>query len=115
MLAEQIDELFYHRVERKVRKDGTVAYQGSPFEVPYELSGKRVVLVVDPQSQQVLGVENDQGESLGAATPLDVVANVHRKRRKPQSIESPSTTPVDAENEVELAYRQYHAHSQEEK
>lgn len=115
VLAEQIDELFYHRVERKVRKDGTVSYQGAHFEVPYELSGKRVVLVVNPQSQQVLGVENDQGQSLGTATPLDVVANVNRKRRKPQSIELPSVQPVDADNEVELAYRQYHGHSQEEK
>ena len=115
VLAEQIDELFYHRVLRKVRKDGTVSDQGERFEVPYELSGKRVILVVDPHTQQVLGVENDQGESLGAATPLDVLANVNRKRRKPQSIESASVTPVAAENEVELAYRQYHEHSKEEK
>ncbi len=114
VLAEQIDELFYHRALRKVRKDGTVSYQGAHFEVPYELSGKRVVLVVDPHVQQVLGVENDQGESLGTATPLDVVANVNRKRRKSQSIESPSVTPVDTDNEVEMAYRQYHGHRPEE-
>ena len=114
MLAEQIDELFYHRVERKVRKDGTVSYQGEHFEVPYELSGKQVVLVVDPHIQQVLGVENDQGESLGAATPLDVVANVNRKRRKAQPKQASVVSDPDAENEVELAYRQYH-HNREEK
>ncbi len=108
VLAEQIDELFYHRVARKVRKDGTVSYQGSHFEVPYELSGQRVVLVVDPHVQQVLGVENDKGESLGAATALDAVANVNRKRRKPQSEKVSSMQPADPDNEVEMAYRQYH-------
>ena len=116
VLAERIDELFHHRVQRKVRKDGTVSYQGRRFEVPYELSGQRVVLVVDPHAQQVLGVEGGTGESLGAATPLDAVANVNRKRRKPQSIEESSTAPgVDAENEVELAYLHYHGYDREER
>ncbi len=114
-MAGQIDELFHHRVMRKVRKDGTVSYQGKRFEVPYELSGKQVVLVVDPHVQKVLGVEDDKGESLGTATPLDAVANVKRKRRKPQSKEEASRRGVDGENEVELAYRQYHDQAKEEK
>jgi len=114
-MAGQIDELFHHRVTRKVRKDGTVSYQGKRFEVPYELSGKQVVLVVDPHVQKVLGVEDDKGESLGTATPLDAVANVNRKRRKPQPKEEVARRGVDGENEVELAYRQYHAHAKEEK
>ncbi len=46
--AARLDELFHHRLGRKVRKDGTVSYQGDRFEVPYELSAQRVVLVVDP-------------------------------------------------------------------
>ncbi len=114
VLAGQLDELFYHRVPRKVRKDGTVSYQGSRFEVAYELTGKRVVLVVEPHRQQVLGVEDDQGKPLGAATPLDALANVDRKRRKPQSTDASCKQPADAENEVELAYRQYH-HNKEDK
>ncbi len=114
VLAGQIDELFYHRVQRKVRKDGTVSYQGNRFEVPYEHTGKQVVLVVDPHSQQVIGVEDDQGKSLGAATALDAVANVDRKRRKPQSIETSFGQPADPDNEVEIAYRQYHEHNREE-
>jgi len=51
--APQLDAIFYHRVTRKVRKDGSVSYQGRDFEVPYELSGKSVRLVVDPHLQQV--------------------------------------------------------------
>jgi putative transposase len=79
--AARLDELFYHRAERKVRKDGTVSYQGGRFEVPYELSGKRVMLVVDPHARKVLGVEDADGQSLGAATLLDAVANVNRHPR----------------------------------
>jgi len=111
-LAARLDALFYHRVERKVRKDGTVSYLGQRFEVPYPLSGRSVRLVVDPHTTQVIGVEDDKGASLGEATPLDAVANVHRQRRKPRP-EVPAS-PGDAatgENEVELAYRRHYDHS----
>ena len=107
-LAARLDELFYHRAERKVRKDGTVSYQGVRFEVPYELSGKRVMLVVDPHARKVLGVEDAGGQSLGAATPLDAVANVNRRRRKPQPPEASPPSRIGKDNEVELAYHQYH-------
>jgi hypothetical protein len=109
--AARLDALFYHRVTRKVRKDGTVSYQGARFEVPYELSGRTVRLVVDPHTRQVLGVEDDNGESLGAATPLDALANVHRRRRQPQAPEAPA--PGGTDNEVELAYSDYYDHTEE--
>jgi putative transposase len=107
-LAARLDELFYHRISRKVRKDATVSYQGQRFEVPYELARQRVQLVVDPHTEQVVGVEDDHGQSLGAATPLDALANAHRARRKSTPAPAPqgaSTGP----NAVELAYRAYHA------
>ncbi len=111
--AARLDALFYHRMTRKVRKDGTVSYQGERFEVPYELSGRSVCLVVDPHTRKVLGVEDADGQSLGAATPLDAVANVQRKRRKPQPAEVPVAGTVGADGEVELAYGQYHDHTGE--
>jgi len=113
-LATRVDELFYHQIGRKVRKDSTVSYQGERFEVPYELAGRAVQLVIDPHTRRVLGVENDEGQPLGAATPLDAVANVHRRRRKPQPPEASSPRRTGQDNEVELAYRQYHAHNEEE-
>jgi transposase InsO family protein len=113
-LAARLDELFYHRAERKVRKDGTVSYQGGRFEVPYKLSGKRVMLVVDPHARKVLGVEDADGQSLGAATPLDAVANVSRRRRKPQPPEASPHSHTGRDNEVELAYRQYHDRTEED-
>ena len=115
-LADRLDGLFCHRTERRVRKDGTISYQGERFEVPYELSGQSVFLAVDPYAQKVLGVEDANGQPLGATTPLDKVANVHRRRRKPQPLEesSPSPSSTGKDNEVELAYRQYYDQTEEE-
>jgi putative transposase len=114
--ASQLDAIFYHRVQRKVRKDGTVSYLGQDFEVPFELSGKSVCLIVDPHAQQVVGVEDEGGNSLGTATPLDALANCHRRRRKPDETNIQTATPPAAgPNLVELAYQQHYAHTPEEK
>jgi len=107
--AERLDELFYHRLPRKVRKDGTVSYQGQRFEVPYELAGQSVQLVVDPHSGQVISVEDAKGETLGQATALDVLANSHRRRRQPATPAAGPQTKSQGPNLVEMAYRQYHA------
>ena len=105
--AAGLDALFHHRVARFVRKDGTVSFLGQRFEVPYELSGKTVRLVVDPHAARVVGVEDEAGNSLGSATALDAIANIKRVRRKPE----PLATPVSSgsgPNLVELAHAQYH-------
>jgi transposase InsO family protein len=109
--ATQLDALFHHRISRFVRKDGTVSYQGQRFEVPYELAGKTVDLVVDPHSQRVVGVEDD-GQSLGEATPLDPIANTHRARRKAGAVIP--VAPRDGPNLVEIAHQQYHGTSNQE-
>jgi len=106
--AAQLDLLFLHRVVRLVRKDGTVSYRGERFEVPFELSGKTVQLVVDPHAQTVVGVENEKGESIGQATALDTLANLKRVRRKPAADSVVPRTNSAAPNLVELAYQQYH-------
>jgi transposase InsO family protein len=105
--AAQLDSLFHHRVSRLVRKDGTVSYLGERFEVPYELSGKTVRLVVDPHAQRVVGVEDAAGNSLGQATPLDAIANIKRVRRKPEPAQMTSG-PRSGPNLVELAHAKYH-------
>jgi len=110
-MATRLDALFHHRVTRLVRNDGTVSYLERRFEVPYELSGQSVRLVVDPHTRQVIGVEDDNGESLGAATPLDALANVHRRRRQPRAIETPASGATD--NAVEMAYRDYYDYTEE--
>lgn len=96
--AAQLDTIFYHRHPRKVRQDGTVAFLGTLFEVPYELSGQSVILVVDPHRYQAIAVENEDGKCLGPVTLLDAKANVHRKRCQPQptpSAKPPTTSTVE--------------------
>ena len=100
--ASKLDELFLHRHDRLVKKDGTVSYEGERYEVPFELVGQTVKLVVDPHQQKVLGVESQTGEPLGKATPLDLIANSRRKRRSAatQAVEVRNATGA---NMVELA------------
>lgn len=103
--ASRLDELFRHRHERLVRKDGTVSYEAERFEVPFELVGKKVWLVVDPHTRKVLGVEAESGESLGSATPLDLLANCHRKRSSALSLDNVTRCRTGT-NLVEMALAQ---------
>lgn len=112
--AAQLDALFHHRISRFVRKDGTVSYLGQRFEVPYELSGKTVRLVVDPHAARVVGVEDQAGNSLGSATALDAIANIRRVRRKPEPALAPPG-PRSGPNLVEIAHAQYHGLNHAEK
>lgn len=107
--AERLDELFYHRLARQVRKDGTVSYQGQRFEVPYELAGQKLQLVVDPHNGQAISLEDSAGQALGCVVPLDVVANSHRQRHKPGPQADRPQVQTQGPNLVEMAYRQYHA------
>ena len=106
--AAGLDALFHHRINRLVRKDGTVSYLGERFEVPYELSGKTVRLVVDPHAARVVGVEDEAGNSLGCATALDAIANITRVRRKPEPAAAPASGERSGPNLVEIAHAQYH-------
>lgn len=104
-----LDALFYHRIKRHVRKDGTVSWQGDQFEVAYELAGKDVQLVVDPHSGNVIEVEDEAGKSLGPATKLDAVANLNRTRRKPKpEPDAGQRAARTGPNLVELALKKYH-------
>ncbi len=107
--AAQLDELFYHRLSRKVRKDATVAYQGRCFEVPYELAGKTLQLVVDPHTQQAISLEDSDGNALGEVVALDVIANSHRRRHRPHAQAARPQTQTQGPNLIEMAYRHYHA------
>jgi putative transposase len=111
--AAHLDAIFHHRVPRKVRRDGTVSYLGHTFEVPYELAGQTVRLVVDPQAERVIGVEDAAGHPAGAATLLDAIANTHRRRRRPDPAGNLSADVLPPRtvgpNLVEWAYQQqYH-------
>lgn len=102
--AHDIDHIFYHRFPRRVRKDGTISWNGNFFEVPYELSGQNIILIADPHTEKALWVEDEKGNSLGAVTPLDLKSNLHRHRQRPEIAPTQPSSKVHA---VEEAYDQY--------
>lgn len=103
--AHSLDDIFYHRISRRIRKDGTLSFDRQWFEVPYEYAGQTIILVVDPHAKKPIRIEAKSGENLGAVTPLDEKANTHRRRQRPEKILSiPQAQSFDA---VELAYQDY--------
>lgn len=104
--AANLDDIFYHRVERTVQKDGTVNWVGKKFEVPFERCGEKIKLVIDPHTQTALRIESLLGDDYGPVTLLDAQRNCHRKRQRPHEAPSPEHTTTD--NMVELAYRRHH-------
>jgi transposase InsO family protein len=108
-LAAGLDALFHHRVSRHVRRDGTVSYQGARFEVPFELSGRHILLVVDAHTGRVLGAEDEHGKPLGEATPLDAAANLHRVRHKPAPASATDASGAGrTPNLVEIAHAKHY-------
>jgi len=57
--------------------------------------------------------EGEDGQSLGAATPLDAIANASRARRKPDPA-APPATARSGPNLVEIAHQQYHGRGRKE-
>ena len=103
-MAHQLDELFYHRIQRKVRKDGTISYEGKLFEVPYSLSQKTVTVVIEPQQKQALYIEDEEGKRIGEVTPLDLQKNRNYKRTRSENnpVPIPSKAPSSSLNELAL-------------
>ena len=83
LVAQKIDDYFYHRVPRRVKKDGTVSWEGNLFEVDYTLAGKTINLVVEPHEKLVINAESLDGQWLSDAHPLDCHANLRRRRHRP--------------------------------
>lgn len=107
--ATKIDELFYHRETRRVRKDGCVSLHGKFFEVPYALAGDYVVVVFDPEKNEARHVESQKGERLGDATLVDPIHNTHRKRQRPEQRDSTVTgsNRIELENTIERLYEEH--------
>jgi transposase InsO family protein len=101
-LAHQLDELFYHRIQRKARKDGTISYAGTLFEVPYCLSQKTVTVVIEPHDKQALYIEDEHGKRIGEVTPLNLQENRNYKRSRSSNTPLPSTAPSTSLNELAL-------------
>lgn len=84
--AQSIDEIFYHRIARKVSKVGIIHYENQAYEVPYQYSGSSINLVVDPHLKQAKYIESRCGEYLAKVVLSDQQANLTRKRQRPMMI-----------------------------
>ena len=109
-VVNRIDDLFYHREERLVRKNGTISWNGNFYEVHHNLVGEKVTLVFDPHTSQAIRVETAFGDDLGAAIRLDLDANLHRARQRPHA--ACASAPIQQEYAIESVHHDYAQHCQ---
>jgi putative transposase len=91
-VGKSLDEVFLHRERRKVRKDGTVRFDGRRLEVRTELTGQLVELRFDPVGKDVLPRVFVNNRFVCDTVPLDLLANAHRVRRR--DVGAPAVAPV---------------------
>lgn len=103
-LAHDLDNIFCHRFKRYVRKDGTISWEGKIYEVPYELSGCKVILVADPHTNTAIWIESENGDKLGRVTLLDAKTNLNRCRQRPDPVAPKQSLKI---NSVDLTYEQF--------
>ena len=72
--ATDLRRLFFHRVDRLVRRDSTFLLQNRFFEAPSHLAGKRIEVRFDPLDLAQLEIYSD-GKPEGVARLVDAVVN----------------------------------------
>lgn len=103
--ASKLDDYFYHRIKRFVKKDGTISYANTLYEVDFEWVGHEVYLVFEPHQNQAKWIESLRYEYLGPVHPLDKIANNHRKRARPKNANQLSQCTRPKSSLVETAYQ----------
>jgi transposase InsO family protein len=94
--AGELDRIFLHRAQRKVRRDSTVRFEGRMLEVRSELCGQKVELRFDPELPDVLPAVYVDGRFYCDTVELDVVRNSRRRRRRVSSGGSENETAPPA-------------------
>ncbi|MBV1904417.1 MAG: DDE-type integrase/transposase/recombinase [Marinosulfonomonas sp.] len=80
-----LDEVFLHRAKRTVRKDNTISFAGRRIEVTrMGMAGRKVELRFDPQDAEVTPKVYLDGSFCCDTRPLDLHANMHRRRKRIQ-------------------------------
>lgn len=90
----RLDEVFLHREERTVRKDGTVQFEGKLLEVRSELCGEKVELRFDPHDATKLPQVFVNDRFYCDTVELDRIANMYRKRRPIPNTPMPKHEPL---------------------
>ena len=103
-LSERLDDVFCHRIKRLVKKDGTVSWNSTLFEVNHTLAGETITLVIDPHTQTIIRAETAFGDNLGAVSVLNRQSNLSRKRQRPHT---PAPPLPQSKFAVETTYQDY--------
>jgi hypothetical protein len=92
--GKDLDQVFLHRVPRKVRKDGTVRFAGRFWEVQADLVGQSVELRFDPHDADTTPPKVFRDDRFVCdSVPLDRVRNSLRRRHRPQGAPPPAVPP----------------------
>jgi putative transposase len=92
-VPRNLEEVFLHREERFVRKDGTVRWRGGFLEVRPELCGKTIELRFAPGNEAALPRAFVDGRFACDTVPLDRHSNMTRRRRRIAGEPAPDATP----------------------
>jgi len=102
-----LDAVFLHRVQRKVRKDGTVRFAGGLFEVRPELVGKTVELRFDPSHAKARPHVFLDGRFVCDTVPLDRRRNATRARRRNLGQPDPTALPTGIDPLAQILEEHY--------
>jgi putative transposase len=105
--GKSLDDVFLHRVQRKVRKDGTVRWKGGLLEVRPELVGHEVELRFPPADDESLPRVFVEGSFVCDTTPLDRHRNASRRRRRNLGAPEPGVTPTGIDPLAQLEREHY--------
>jgi transposase InsO family protein len=96
--STDLRRLFFHRLDRVVRRDCTFLLQNRFYEAPPHLAGQSIEVRFDPLDPATVQIYF-QGQSQGAARLVDPVVNAQLPSAKPSPAAEPQPTGI---NFVEL-------------
>ena len=106
--GKDLDEVFLHRLKRRVRKDGTVRLSGGFYEVRPELVGQRVELRFDPHDPRAAPPKVFVDDVFACdSVPLDRLHNSVRRRRRPMGTPDPASPPLGLDPLQQIANEHY--------
>jgi transposase InsO family protein len=92
--ATDFRRLFFHRLDRLVRRDCTFQLHGRFYEAPPHLVGQTVEARFDPLDAASVEVWF-QGQSQGTARPVDPVVNAQLPSARPSPADEPEPTGIN--------------------
>ena len=92
--ATDVRRLFFHRLQRVVRRDCTFRLQSQFYEAPAHLAGQRLEIRFDPLDLSQVELYRD-GKLQGQARPVDPVVNASLPRAQAEASEPSDPTGIN--------------------